>query len=136
MSLFKRIFGHERDAAGKSLDRLVLTIIVAGVLIGLYACHARAEETKYVEMPKLLLEQLCESNDPGCRVFIGGVAGSLYYAAKGTICFPKTESNGLTTINLDPLIASAKAEMSNMAFDQDMAAALFIVWRKAYPCSK
>jgi hypothetical protein len=39
MSLFKKIFGHERDPAGKSLDRLVLTLIIIGVLIGLYACH-------------------------------------------------------------------------------------------------
>jgi len=95
-----------------------------------------AQEPKYVGMPKLVLEQLCESNDPGCRYFIGGVADALYYAAKGTICFPMKESNGLTSINLDPLIATVKKEMFNMAFDQDMAAALFIVWRKAYPCSK
>jgi hypothetical protein len=39
MTLFKKIFGHERDAAGKSLDRLVLGCIIVGVLIGLYACH-------------------------------------------------------------------------------------------------
>jgi hypothetical protein len=39
MSPFKRIFGHERDEAGKGLDRAVLTLIVIGVLIGLYACR-------------------------------------------------------------------------------------------------
>jgi hypothetical protein len=39
MTLFKRIFGHERDAAGKSLDRLVLWCIIAGVVIWFYACH-------------------------------------------------------------------------------------------------
>ena len=31
MSLFKGIFGHERSESGKSLDRLVLTLIVIGV---------------------------------------------------------------------------------------------------------
>ncbi len=40
MTLFKKLFGHERDAAGKSLDRLVLfVVIVVGVLIWLYACR-------------------------------------------------------------------------------------------------
>ena len=94
-----------------------------------------AQEPKYIGMPKLLLEQLCEKNDPGCRYFIGGVADTLYYAAKGTICFPMKEANGLTSINLDPVVAAAKAEMSKMAFDQDMAAGLFIVWKNVYPCS-
>jgi hypothetical protein len=37
MSLFKRTFGHERDAAGKTLDRLVFGCIIVGVAIGLYA---------------------------------------------------------------------------------------------------
>jgi hypothetical protein len=35
--LFKRLFGHERDAAGKSLDRLVFGSIIVGVAVGLYA---------------------------------------------------------------------------------------------------
>jgi hypothetical protein len=39
MSLFKRIFGHERDAAGKSLDSLVFGLIIIGALMVLYACH-------------------------------------------------------------------------------------------------
>ena len=39
MSLFKRIFGHERNAAGKSLDRLVLTVILVAVAVALYSCH-------------------------------------------------------------------------------------------------
>jgi uncharacterized integral membrane protein len=58
MTLFEKIFGHKRDAAGKSLveqegiepstrlifwtlrrNRLVLGIIIVGVLIGLYACY-------------------------------------------------------------------------------------------------
>jgi hypothetical protein len=38
MTLFKRIFGHERSASGKSLDRLVLTVILIGVAVGFYAC--------------------------------------------------------------------------------------------------
>jgi hypothetical protein len=38
MSLFKRVFGHERDAAGKSLDRVVLGFIVLAILVTLYAC--------------------------------------------------------------------------------------------------
>ena len=37
MSIFKRTFGHERSASGRSLDRLVLGCIVAAVAIGLYA---------------------------------------------------------------------------------------------------
>jgi hypothetical protein len=37
MTIFKRIFGHERDAAGKTLDRLVLGCILVSVAIGLYA---------------------------------------------------------------------------------------------------
>jgi hypothetical protein len=37
MSLFKRTFGHERDAAGKTLDSLVFGCILVGVAIGLYA---------------------------------------------------------------------------------------------------
>jgi hypothetical protein len=40
MALFKKIFGHERNEAGKSLDRLVLGCIIVGVLIGLYACYS------------------------------------------------------------------------------------------------
>jgi hypothetical protein len=39
MTLFKKVFGHERSASGKSLDRLVLTLIVVGMLVALYACH-------------------------------------------------------------------------------------------------
>src|ERR1035437_1544090 len=37
MTLFKKDFGHERDAAGKSLDRLVFGSIIVGVAVGLYA---------------------------------------------------------------------------------------------------
>ena len=36
MTLFKRVFGHDRDAAGKSLDRLVFGSIIVGVAIGFY----------------------------------------------------------------------------------------------------
>ena len=39
MALFKKLFGHERNVAGKSLDRLVLSVIIIGLIIGLYACH-------------------------------------------------------------------------------------------------
>jgi hypothetical protein len=39
MTLFKKIFRHERDASGKTLDRTVLILIVVGVCIWLYACH-------------------------------------------------------------------------------------------------
>lgn len=39
MTLFKRAFGQERSASGKSLDRLVLGLIIVGALVGLYACH-------------------------------------------------------------------------------------------------
>jgi hypothetical protein len=39
VSLFKRVFGHERDAAGKSLDRLVLTLILIAVAVAFYACR-------------------------------------------------------------------------------------------------
>ena len=87
-------------------------------------------------MPKLVLEQLCEKNDPGCRFFIGGVADALFYAAKGTICFPMKEANGTRAIDLDRVVETAKGAMPPLAFDQDMAAALFIVWRTAYPCHK
>jgi hypothetical protein len=39
MKLFKRVFGHERSAAGKSLDRVVLALILAGVAVAVYSCH-------------------------------------------------------------------------------------------------
>ena len=39
MSLFERLFGHERDAAGKSVDRLMLGWIIVAALGGLYMCH-------------------------------------------------------------------------------------------------
>lgn len=39
MSLFKDRFGHERSASGKSLDRLVLAIIVVCLAVGLYSCY-------------------------------------------------------------------------------------------------
>jgi hypothetical protein len=39
MALFKKIFGHERDATGKTLDRTVIILSVVGVLIWLYASH-------------------------------------------------------------------------------------------------
>jgi len=41
VSLFKKIFGHDRDEAGKSLDRLVLTLILVGIAVGFYACSGR-----------------------------------------------------------------------------------------------
>jgi hypothetical protein len=39
VTLFKRMFGHERDAAGRSLDRLVLTLILIGVALAIYDCR-------------------------------------------------------------------------------------------------
>jgi hypothetical protein len=39
VTLFKRVFGHERSASGQSLDRLMLLLIIVGVLVGFYACH-------------------------------------------------------------------------------------------------
>jgi 3,4-dihydroxy-2-butanone 4-phosphate synthase len=83
-----------------------------------------------------MLEQLCEARDPGCRYFIGGVANTLYYSAKGTICFPMTETNGLKSIDLNPLIEKARYALSKVAFDQDAAPVLFNVWLAAYPCLK
>jgi hypothetical protein len=97
---------------------------------------AHAAETRYMGMPKLMLEQLCEKNDPGCRFFIGGVADTLFYAANGTICFPMKEENGIRSIDLDRVIETAKAAMGPMAFDQDMAAGLYLVWKASYPCQK
>jgi hypothetical protein len=41
MGLFKRAFGHERSTSGKSLDRLVLTLILIGIAIGFYACSGK-----------------------------------------------------------------------------------------------
>lgn len=41
MGLFKRTFGHERSASGKSLDRLVLTLILIGVAVCFYACSGK-----------------------------------------------------------------------------------------------
>ena len=38
MSLFKRAFGHERSASGKSLDRLVLSLILIAVAVGFETC--------------------------------------------------------------------------------------------------
>jgi len=75
-------------------------------------------------------------NDPGCRYYIGGVADTLFYTAKGTICFPMKEAQGFNTIDLDRLIETAKRQMYPLAFDQEMAAALFLIWRTAYPCQK
>ena len=37
MMIFKRIFGHERDAAGKTLDSLVFGCILVSAAIGIYA---------------------------------------------------------------------------------------------------
>jgi len=37
--LFKKVFGRERDEAGKRLDHLLLTCILAVALIELYACY-------------------------------------------------------------------------------------------------
>jgi len=39
MSLFKKAFGHERSAPGKTLDRTVLVLIIVIAAIALYACH-------------------------------------------------------------------------------------------------
>jgi hypothetical protein len=39
MTLFKKIFGHERSESGKSLDRLVLGLIIIVGLVILYACN-------------------------------------------------------------------------------------------------
>ena len=39
--LFKKIFGRGRSRAGKSLDQLLLIgLVLAGTLIGLYACYS------------------------------------------------------------------------------------------------
>jgi hypothetical protein len=110
--------------------------ILAGTFVTVSSSGLAAQEPKYVGMPKLVLEQLCEKNDPGCRFFMGGVADTLFYTAKGTICFPMKEANGLRSIDLDRTVQAAKAAMSALAFDQDMAAALFVIWRTAYPCQK
>ena len=104
-------------------------VVVSGV-------EAMAQEPQYIGMPKLVLEQLCEKNDPGCRFFIGGAADTLYYAAKGTICFPMKETGGFKSIDLDRVVQAAKSGIPPLAFDQDMAAALFLIWRTAYPCQK
>ena len=40
MTLFKKVFGHERSESGKTLDRLVLGLIIVGGLVILYACHS------------------------------------------------------------------------------------------------
>jgi hypothetical protein len=109
--------------------------ITIALVLASYATAA-AQESKYVGMPKLVLEQLCEKNDPGCRYFIGGVADALYYAAKGTICFPMKDTNGIRSIDLERVVETAKGAMPPMAFDQDMAAGLFLVWKAAYPCQK
>ena len=110
--------------------------ILAGIFVTVSSTAMAAQEPQYVGMPKIMLEHLCEKNDPGCRFFIGGVADTLFYAAKGTICFPMKETNGLKSIDLDRVVETAKNAISTLAFDQDMAAALFIVWRTAYPCQK
>jgi len=39
MTLFAKVFGHERDAAGKTLDRTVLIVILIVVAASFYACH-------------------------------------------------------------------------------------------------
>jgi hypothetical protein len=39
MTLFKKLFGHERDQTDRNLDRLALTLILIGLLIGLYSCY-------------------------------------------------------------------------------------------------
>jgi hypothetical protein len=95
---------------------------------------AMAQEPQYIGMPKLTLEQLCEKNDPGCRFFIGGAADTLYYAAKGTICFPMKATGAFNSIDLDRVVQAAKSGMSPLTFDQDVAAALYLIWRTAYPC--
>jgi hypothetical protein len=110
--------------------------ILAGTFVTVSSAALAAQEPQYMGMPQLVLEQLCEKNDPGCRFFIGGVADTLFYAAKGTICFPMKETNEFKSIDLDRVVETAKNAMSALAIDQDMAAALFIVWWKAYPCQK
>jgi len=40
MTLFRKLFGHERDSAGMILDYLALGCVAVGVLIGLYACYS------------------------------------------------------------------------------------------------
>jgi hypothetical protein len=110
-------------------------MLCAALVAGLSGV-ATAVEPQYVGMPKLVLEQLCTKNDPGCRFFIGGVADTLFYTAKGTICFPMKDANGLRSIDLDRAVETAKGAMGPLAFDQDMPAALFLIWRAAYPCQK
>jgi hypothetical protein len=111
------------------------SVLLTGIFV-MVSGVALAAEPQYVGMPKLVLEQLCEKNDPGCRYFIGGAADTLFYAANGTICFPMKEANGLRSIDLDRVVETAKSAMPPLAFDQDMAAALFLIWRTSYPCEK
>jgi hypothetical protein len=39
MTLFKKLFGHERSASGKTLDRTVLIVILIVTAVALYACY-------------------------------------------------------------------------------------------------
>jgi len=36
---FRKVFGQERDAAGKTLDRTVLIVILIVVAASFYVCH-------------------------------------------------------------------------------------------------
>jgi hypothetical protein len=116
----------------KLTPKAAVVVTICMVLPGV----ATAAEPQYMGMPKLVLEQLCEKNDPGCRYYIGGVADTLFYTAKGTIYFPMKEEQGFNSIDLDRLIETAKRQMYPLAFDQEMAAALFLIWRTVYPCQK
>src|SRR5467141_2437705 len=89
---------------------------------------------QFTFMPKMIIEQLCDTDKTGCRYFIGGVAGALYYSAKGVICFPMKEANGFLTIDLDQIMKTAQYGLSKVSFDEDAAPVLFSVWRAAYPC--
>jgi hypothetical protein len=93
-------------------------------------------QIKYMLMPKLILEQLCDNDKSGCRYYIGGVASVFYYDARGLICFPMKEDSGFETIDLDLVIESAKSGLSRASAEQEAAPVLYNVWKVAYPCKK
>ena len=108
--------------------------LIFGVLLVGLSSGARAENNVQL-MPAMVLRQMCDEKQPGCRLYIGAVAETLFYAARGAICFPTKQIAGLIGLDLDDIVEKGRYGLSKVAPDENSPAVLFAVWKASYPCN-
>jgi len=88
----------------------------------------------FLIMPAITLRQMCDGNEAGCKVYIGGAASALYYTANGSICFPVETVAGFRTIDLGRIIQTARHGLEKVSLDEEAVEVMTSVWKAEYPC--